>query len=502
MLLDRGAPLRGGERTGPTGPIDDSRSPRRCTRVIAARLDGLEAAERGRWSSRPVLGKTFSREAIESFTGKTDGRLDPLLGSLVRKEVFSVQSDPLSPDRGPVRVPPGPREEGCVRDAVEAGAKGRPPRRCLPRARRGLDEDEIVEIVASSTSWSYTADPSDDDASEIRSKACEMLARYAPSRLGPTWKRNAFAAEHATELTEEPLGSRPLLERAGQSGAGGGRADEARPRCTSERPRSFFETQGATHPAARVGQARRPWDWRLRRRPSDGGCVRGPLLQEEPDGDSAIVAATLARLLFFSGQTEDAAARVEVALGIAEAQDSLRSCRKPLNTSSTPPARGRQREALALPPLRTGRGVGARDPRGGLCAQLLPDWTQRTGSRCIFEREERVCVLRWRRRSVGWDFEWQWLQMIYRVHARRWGRRPLALGGLPGRGPGGHRPPSTCSWRRSPRSTHRGRPADAVKRTAALSVTRSTQTTCRSERPLRPAARSSPGPRDGMMNAL
>ena len=34
----------------------------------------------------------------------------------------------------------------------------------------------------------------------------------------------------------------------------------------------------------------------------------GALSQEEPDGDLATVAATLARLLFFSGRMEDSAA--------------------------------------------------------------------------------------------------------------------------------------------------------------------------------------------------
>ena len=56
------------------------------------------------------------------------------------------------------------------------------------------------------------------------------------------------------------------------------------------------------------------------------------LSQEEPDGDLATVAATLARLLFFSGRMEDSAARVEVALEIAEAQGLPEVLSQALNT--------------------------------------------------------------------------------------------------------------------------------------------------------------------------
>ena len=47
-----------------------------------------------------VLGKTFTIPGLASLTGLPEERLQPLLASLVRKEVLSLQADPSSPERG------------------------------------------------------------------------------------------------------------------------------------------------------------------------------------------------------------------------------------------------------------------------------------------------------------------------------------------------------------------------------------------------------------------
>ena len=47
-----------------------------------------------------MLGKTFTRQGLAALTGLSEAEFEPLLGALVRKEVLSIQADPLSPERG------------------------------------------------------------------------------------------------------------------------------------------------------------------------------------------------------------------------------------------------------------------------------------------------------------------------------------------------------------------------------------------------------------------
>jgi len=100
MLLDRGLLIQDGPVYRPSGPIEDLEVPETLHALIAARLDGLEAEERRLVQDASVLGKTFTRQALVAVSGLTERDLDPLLASLVAKEVLSVQTDPRSPERG------------------------------------------------------------------------------------------------------------------------------------------------------------------------------------------------------------------------------------------------------------------------------------------------------------------------------------------------------------------------------------------------------------------
>ena len=113
-----------------------SRSPRRCTALIAARLDGLPPEERRLLQDGAVLGKTFTREALAAVGGVAEAELDPLLSSLVRKEVLGVQADPTLARARAVRLPPGSRPPRRLRDALEEGAPHPPPRCGRATSRR------------------------------------------------------------------------------------------------------------------------------------------------------------------------------------------------------------------------------------------------------------------------------------------------------------------------------------------------------------------------------
>src|SRR6266542_4499564 len=100
MLLDRGLLVEDGPAYRMTGPIEDLEVPETLHALMAARLDGLSQEERRLVQDASVLGKTFTRAAAAGVTGLGERDLEPLLASLVAKEVLLVQADPRSPERG------------------------------------------------------------------------------------------------------------------------------------------------------------------------------------------------------------------------------------------------------------------------------------------------------------------------------------------------------------------------------------------------------------------
>ena len=100
MLLDRGLIVRQGTSFHPVGAIDTLEIPETLQALIAARLDGLASEERQLLQDAAVLGRTFTTSGLVAVTGLTAADLEPLLSSLVRKEVLTVSRDPLSPERG------------------------------------------------------------------------------------------------------------------------------------------------------------------------------------------------------------------------------------------------------------------------------------------------------------------------------------------------------------------------------------------------------------------
>jgi class 3 adenylate cyclase len=100
MLLDRGILVREGNAYRLTGDIETLEVPETLHALIAARLDGLTAEERKIVQQGAVLGRTFTLRGLASVSGLAEPALESLLGSLTRKEIFSLRSDPLSAERG------------------------------------------------------------------------------------------------------------------------------------------------------------------------------------------------------------------------------------------------------------------------------------------------------------------------------------------------------------------------------------------------------------------
>ena len=353
MLLDRGLLVQEGSVYRPTGSIDTLEVPETLHALIAARLDGLTADERRLVQDAAVLGKTFTKAGIAAVTGTSEAELEPLLASLVRKEILSLLADPMSPERG---------QYAFLQDLVKLVAyetlskKERKSRHLAAAAyiesTWGSDEDEFVEVVASHLDEAYRIAPDADDAPVLRSRARGMLERAgerAGSLAAPSEAIHYF--ERAADLADETSVRAELIERAGSSAQAAGDSDGAIERF--ERAVGLFEEEGLSHPAARVSaQLGVVMQYRGRLAEAVDRMERSyeVLASEDPDEDFAALAAELARLDFFAGRIELAFERVEVAIDIAEGLWLPEVLAQALNTKALIlySAKGRRREAYAL----------------------------------------------------------------------------------------------------------------------------------------------------------
>ncbi len=351
MLLDRGLLVEERGTYRPAGAVEELEVPETLHGLIAARLDGLTAEERRLAQDASVVGKTFVKEALAAVSGLPSETLEPLLSSLIRKEILTVQADPNSPERGQYVF-----LGDLIRWVAYETLSKKERRACHVAAAAFLEasfeEEDVAEVVASHYLKAYEAAPDAADSEKIRAKARDALARAGQRAASLGAGREALRYfERAAELAESDLTRAELHERAGETAWTMGDSDAARSHY--ERAIELFESGGRTHPAARVSAAYAEVRWA-----SEGGNEEALermkrafeiLSQEEHDEALATLAAQLGRYLFFSGRLEEARERTELALRLAEGLQLPEVYSQALNTRSLIiSADGRPDEALVL----------------------------------------------------------------------------------------------------------------------------------------------------------
>jgi len=352
MLLDRGLLERDGDEYRPVGAIDALEVPETLHALIAARLDGLAPQERAVLEDAAVLGKTFTKHSLSALNGKPIEELEPLLASLARKEVLTLQADPRSPERGHY----GFLQALVQKVAHDTLSKRERKARHLAAAKyfetaSGANQDELVEVVAAHYLDAYEADPAAEDAAEIKALACDRLARAGERAHSLAASADALRYfDQAAELADDAVAEAELLERAGDMAFAASRLDEAASRF--ERARSSFESNGRTHPAARVTARLGNVRWfqgEIETAIDELEKSYAVLAEDEPDEDLGALAAELGRVRFFRGDLDDAARWIETALEIAESLWLPELLSQALNTKSLILAsRGRPEESIAL----------------------------------------------------------------------------------------------------------------------------------------------------------
>jgi tetratricopeptide (TPR) repeat protein len=302
------------------GPIETLEVPETLQALIAARLDGLLTEERRLLQDGAVLGKTFTRQALAALSGLGEPQLEPLLGSLVRKEVLSIQADPRSPEHGQY----GFLQDLVRRVAYETLSKRERKARHLAAAtyleQAFASEQEVVEVLASHYLAAYEAAPEEADTGEIKQRAGDLLARAGERAASLAASEEAeHYFEQAASLAEQRHEQAHLLERSGEMALRAGRSEQAQTRF--EQALAFFEEAGERHQAARVSARLGEVEWR--RGQLDEALERmerawGELDGEEPDADIAALAEQIGRLHLLKGELEAGSEWLETALELAE----------------------------------------------------------------------------------------------------------------------------------------------------------------------------------------
>ena len=156
-------------------------APASLTALIGARLDALPPNERRTVQDASVLGLAFTIEGLVAVLGS--GEHSAVLDSLVRKEIFAMETDQRSPERGQYRF-----LQGLVRTVAydTLGRRDRKQRHLAAAAYYAgtPDADDLAGIIASHYLAARDSAPGDADSEELSARAVSLLERAGARALG------------------------------------------------------------------------------------------------------------------------------------------------------------------------------------------------------------------------------------------------------------------------------------------------------------------------------
>ena len=213
MLLAQGRLVLEGDAYRPTGDLDDLAVPETLTALIAARLDGLEPADRALVEDAAVLGQSFTPAGLVAVSGMAAADLEPRLKALVRRELLILDVDPRSPERGQYAF-----VQALIREvAYNTLAKKDRKTRHLAAARffESLGTDELAGGLAGHylAAQRLAADDAEADALAAQARIALRGAAERAAALGSHEQAITFL-EQALEVTTQPEDRAELHERA------------------------------------------------------------------------------------------------------------------------------------------------------------------------------------------------------------------------------------------------------------------------------------------------
>ncbi len=225
MLADRGVLAQTGQSYEVVGDIGGELDiPETLHALVAARLDALPDTERALVQDASVAGHSFTVATVCAVTGRDAAELEPILRTLVRKEVLDQDVDPRSPERGQYRFVQSVIHEVAYSTLSKSARRTR--HLACAHWYESLDEDELAGVVAEHYLEAYGSDPGATDAEEIADHARIWLVRAGDraASLGSPDQAYRYAVQ-ALPLATNPADRADLHARAARGADAAGDTD-------------------------------------------------------------------------------------------------------------------------------------------------------------------------------------------------------------------------------------------------------------------------------------
>ncbi|MEO6059299.1 MAG: adenylate/guanylate cyclase domain-containing protein [Candidatus Limnocylindria bacterium] len=239
----------------PVGDLTALAVPQTLTALIAARLDGLDPADRTLVQVGSVLGQSFTVAGLAAVSGTQERDLEPRLRALVRGELLTQDADPRSSERGQYVF-----VQALIREvAYHTLAKSDRKARHLAAARffEQLGSDELAGALAGHYLAAHANAPAGPEADTLAAQARIALKAAADRAVALGAHEQAVAfLEQALTVTDDLKEQGEILERAGDSAtiAAGYERAEALLRRSVEIHRQRGDRIGAARATSALGR--------------------------------------------------------------------------------------------------------------------------------------------------------------------------------------------------------------------------------------------------------
>ncbi|MHB8460875.1 MAG: ATP-binding protein [Candidatus Limnocylindrales bacterium] len=348
-LVADGRLARDGVTYRPVGELGDLAVPDTLRSLIASRLDALDPADRTLVADASVLGQAFSVAGLSAVSGQTAEALEPRLRALVRRELFDVEIDPRSPERGQYRF-----VQSLIRE-VAYGTLAKRERRtrhlAVARYFEALGEDELAGALASHyvAAHEASAPGAEADAVAIQARLALSGAAERAATLGAHDQAVSYLKQ-AIAISADSAERTALHLRAAVSANVAARHTDAEAlvRAAIALAEAAEDPQSAGTAAALLGEilidSGRP--------PEAAEVLEGALADFPDTGNGAVRAAILANLSrarMRLSQPDKAIEAADLALDLAEHLGLERIVAETLNNKGSSLGQlGRRREGTAL----------------------------------------------------------------------------------------------------------------------------------------------------------
>lgn len=184
--------------------------------LVASRLDALETTDHRLLEAASVIGKTFSAEALAAVAGEEMETIVPRLRDLVRRELLSLDADPMSAERGQFGF-----LQSIMREVAYATLSRRDRRALHLAAARHfetLDDDALAGVLAEHYLAAFRTQPEGAEGEAVAAQA-RLATRAAADRaksLG-SYQQAASYYKLALEVTQDQLEQADLHEQISRS---------------------------------------------------------------------------------------------------------------------------------------------------------------------------------------------------------------------------------------------------------------------------------------------